>query len=309
MDNTSGLNDLLSTVLGSSTPSTKHNLAYNCPFCNHHKPKLIVNTDVLHWHCWVCGAGGKSLFTLFKKLNVAKDKFNRLRELVGSWSNTTTTELTTIVELPRGTKPLWIPNKNSPEYKNALRYVLSRSISLHDILRHKIMYCDEGQYAGKIIIPSYNTNGTINYFASRGYYEADESKHKNPSISKDIIGFELFINWDEPLVLVEGPFDAIAIRRNAIPLFGKFISNKLRLKIINSGVKDIYLCLDNDAIKQSIETATEFIAAGINVYIVNLQDKDPSIIGFNKMMELIKNTDPITESQLFSKQLESRIKF
>ena len=48
-----------------------------------------------------------------------------------------------------------------------------------------------------------------------------------PKVSKDIIGFNLFINWNEPIVIVEGAFDAIAVKRNAIPLFGKVILDKL----------------------------------------------------------------------------------
>ncbi len=309
MSNTTELVVLLDSILGVHTSAAKHNINYTCPFCNHYKPKLVINTDVYHYHCWVCGQGGKSLFTLFKKLHVAKDKFNQLRRLLNDTSQRQDTIVeNTHVELPRGTKPLWISNTTSPEYRNALKYALSRSISISDILRHKIMYCDEGQYAGKLIIPSYGRNGNINYFASRGYYEADTAKHKNPPISKDIIGFELYINWNEPIILVEGPFDAIAIRRNAIPLFGKFISNKLREQIINSCVTDIYICLDNDAITQSLETASEFISAGINVYIVELADKDPSVIGFEKMMQLIKDRNPITESDLFNKKLKLRFK-
>ena len=56
-------------------------------------------------------------------------------------------------------------------------------------------------------------------------------KYKNPPMSKDTVGFELFINWNEPIVLCEGVFDAIAIRNNAIPLLGKFLSKTLLKKI------------------------------------------------------------------------------
>ncbi len=68
-------------------------------------------------------------------------------------------------------------------------------------------------------------------------------KYKNPKVSKDIIGFDLFINWDLPIVLCEGVFDAIAIKRNAIPLFGKTIPKSLHKKIIEKKVRDIYICL------------------------------------------------------------------
>ena len=78
-------------------------------------------------------------------------------------------------------------------------------------------------------------------------YEDDTFKHKNPQVSKDIVGFELHINWNYPVCLVEGAVDAIAIKRNAIPLFGKTIPDQLKHRIIENNVKTIYICLDKDA--------------------------------------------------------------
>ena len=54
------------------------------------------------------------------------------------------------------------------------------------------------------------------------------------------------------LVLCEGPFDAIAIKRNAIPLLGKNIQSNLMKKIVTSLVDKIYIALDKDAIKQAL---------------------------------------------------------
>ena len=98
--------------------------------------------------------------------------------------------------------------------------------------------------------------------------------------SSNIIPFELFINWNLPLILCEGPFDAIAIKRNAIPLLGSNIQGSLMKKIVTSTVKKIYIALDSDAIKKSIKYAEEFINEGKEVYIVELQGKDPSEMGF-----------------------------
>ena len=66
------------------------------------------------------------------------------------------------------------------------------------------------------------------------------------------IGFEYFINWNVPVILCEGIFDAIAIKRNAIPLLGKTIQKSLMKRIINSSVEKIYIALDKDAIKQAL---------------------------------------------------------
>ncbi len=126
------------------------------------------------------------------------------------------------------------------------------------------------------------------------FYKADKQKHKNPKISKDIIGFDLTINWNEPIILCEGAFDAIAIKRNAIPLFGKIIQPALQKKIIEKRVRDIYICLDADALKNAIQIAERFMAEGLNVYFVELQDADASELGFERIRAILNETDILT---------------
>jgi len=133
-------------------------------------------------------------------------------------------------------------------------------------------------------------------------------KYKNPPVSKDVIGFDLFVNWDEPIVLCEGVFDAIAIRRNAIPLFGKTIPKSLKMKIYEKKVKEIYILLDNDAIKDSIKITDDLMRNGINVYFVKLSEQDPSDMGFKKVINLIKNTKQTSFSDLMRMRLNGKTK-
>ena len=146
--------------------------------------------------------------------------------------------------------------------------------------------------------------GRLNYFVGRAYYDEIAFRYKNPDVSKNIIPFELFINWSLPIVLCEGVFDAIAIKRNAIPLLGKTISEALKLKIITENVQDIYIALDQDAQKQAIEHAEYFINNGKNVFFVNLQEKDPADIGFEKMNQLLKEASKLTDLDLLKMKLQ-----
>ena len=99
-------------------------------------------------------------------------------------------------------------------------------------MKYQIGYCEVGPYKGMVIIPSYDDAGRLNFFSGRSFYSDSVMKHKNPIASKNIIPLELFVSWDFPIILCEGMFDAIAIKRNAIPLLGISISNKLMQKII-----------------------------------------------------------------------------
>ena len=125
-----------------------------------------------------------------------------------------------------------------------MHYLKKRRIGPKEILRYSIGYCESGIYSNRIIIPSYDSEGTLNFFVGRDFYSS-KMKYRNSPTTKDIIGFDLFINWDEPIILCEGVFDAMAFKRNAIPLFGKTVMKTLQKKIIESRVKIIYLALLN----------------------------------------------------------------
>ena len=292
---------LLESVLGKGKPTSGDNIAFFSPFVSHYKPKLEININTNHagentWHCWISDKKGRSIVTLFKQLNLSKEKFEQLNRIIETTryrSKDTGLEKVEVIQLPEEYRPLWI-KKLTPDYRNAIHYLTNRGITIFDIIKYRIGYCESGEYAGKIIIPSYNSAGQLNYFVSRAFYKNDKFKHKNPKISKDIIGFEMFINWAEPIILCEGSFDAIAIKRNAIPLFGKIIQPALQKKIIEERVRNIYICLDSDALKNAIQIAERFMGEGLNVYFIELQDEDASELGFKKITEILADTDVLT---------------
>ncbi len=279
------------------------------PFISHHKPKLQINVQTQKWHCWVSNQGGHNLFQLFKKLKASKEHFDELVELVGDKKyvrKNTNKEDKKIVRLPNEFKPLWLDG-NSIIRKHAIVYLKNRGITLIDVIRYGMGYCEEGLYANRIIVPSYSSDGELNYFVGRDIYEGG-MKYKNPPVSKDVIGLDLFINWNEPIVLCEGVFDAIAIRRNAIPLFGKTIPKSLMKKIYEKQVKQIYILLDSDAIMDSIKITDSLMKNGINVYYVNLSEEDPSDMGFKKVINLIKETKQTSFSDLMRMKLNGKTK-
>ena len=297
---------LLESVLGRGKINSNDNVAFHCPFCHHNKKKMEINIVSQYWHCWVCNAAGRKLAVLFRKLNVQREKISKLVKLLDDveYKPTKTTTDTPVLQLPDGFTPLWKLDKVSPEYRNAIYYLHSRNIDIYDILKYKIGYGTKSPYRGKIIIPSYDANGSLNYYVGRSFYPgAEKYKHRNPNVSKDIVGFELHINWNLPIVLVEGAFDAIAIKRNAIPLFGKTISNTLKKRIVEKNVKEIYICLDEDAKKQALEASEYFMANGITVYFVDLKGDDPSELGFQKVTSQIQKTEILSNEKIMEQKI------
>jgi hypothetical protein len=303
---------LLESVLGKSKKTSGDNYAFYSPFVDHYKPKLEINIRINSkgdnpWHCWISDEKGKTIKSLFKKLYVSKstwDEYNSIFNKVNRYaSEYETTEIVERVELPKEFKPLYEPS-NSFKRKHALNYLLNREIRLEDIVKYNIGYCDSGEYQDKIIIPSYDNHGKLNFFVGRSFYET-KFKHKNPKVSKNIIGFELLINWDTPIILCEGAFDAIAIRRNAIPLFGKSIQSELEKKIIGNSVKKLYICLDSDAIKNAIGLAKKFMSYGIQTHLVALDNRDASELGYEQINKKIYDTPPLDLKKLMEYQLFS----
>ena len=308
--------DLLSIVekiLGKGRRTSGNNYSFFSPFISHYKPKLEIDLTVNNngenpWHCWVSNAKGRSIISLFKKVKAGKqylDDLNKILKTKNLYIKNKTETKEELV-LPKEFIHLYqFPKIKDIQVKmqmrQALNYLKSRGIGRTDILRHGIGYCSNGSYSGRIIVPSYDENFNLNFFVSRSIFEEDTLKYKNPKWSKDVIGFDCFIDWDEPVTLVEGVFDAITARYNSVPLFGKIIQPKLRERILLRKPTKIIVALDNDAYLDAIKISSSLLSDGINVSIVQMQSKDINEMGFNNFSDL-KSVTPITDSYDIIKQ-------
>jgi DNA primase len=282
---------ILDTALGVGSSLKGNEQAHHCPFCNHHKKKLQINLDTQRWHCWVCDSKGRSIAGLLRKLNVDVRDLSKVKDIYGDEPEYDPKEEFVIkLQLPKEFKQLYFKPTGlfNPLYNKAIHYLKERGISKADIMKYNIGYCEDGLYGGRVIIPSYDDNGDLNYFVARSFYEDEKMKYKNPPVSRDVIVFENQINWNEPITLVEGVFDSFSVKRNVIPLLGKFLLSKLKNKIMEKGVKDITIMLDSDAVEDSTKHTEWFIKNGINVKNIIPTGKDASDMGFKAVSELLK---------------------
>jgi DNA primase len=289
-------------------------LMYHCPFCadkNLTTQKLEIAMDgpkIGSYHCWRCNSKGRTFGSLLKKLNAPNAYRQKLFQMTGDIRlarNNTFKKDDSIVSLPPEFISLATP-RQSPEYKNAMAYLIRRRITMNDILRYNIGYCENGDYEYRIIVPSYDAEGVLNFFIGRRYYDIEGCiAYKKPETPmNNIIGLESFINWDEDIILVEGIFNAITIRRNAIPLFGKFPSNKLYETLHYHNINKIYVCLDNDANDDAFKLCKRLLKQeGITPYFVNLiGGKDANELGFNKTWNCIRRAIEIDDTILLAKE-------
>ena len=302
----------ISNVLGKGKETSGNNYAFECPFCHHKKPKLEINLVPNSkgdnpWHCWVCNAKGKTLVGLFRKIKASSEKISEIKSILGFTEKKEEDDSTIIkVELPKEYKPLINLSRTDIIAKHALQYLKKRGITKDDIQKYNIGYCEEGRYKNMIIVPSYDKDGVINYFIGRSFDKEPQRKYDSPKCNKNaIIGLEYFINWNVPVILCEGIFDAVAIKRNVVPLFGKTIPKALMLKLVEPCVKTVYIALDNDALHEAMDYAEELLNMGKDVYLVELNDKDPSEMGFENFTKLLHSAQPLTALELLYKKIES----
>lgn len=304
--------NLVDSVLGRGKIKSKGNRAYICPFHSSTSEKLEINFDehsphFQKWECWSCpkenNSKGRTILKLLRKKGVNQYYIDELNKIIPKNKINISVDRieNKILSLPKEYKTFSF--NNSFFEKKALHYLYNRNITNNDIIKYNIGYCEYGKYSDRIIIPSYDNNGNINFFTGRSIDKDNKQKYKNSDSSKDVIIFEQFINWKLPIILVEGIFDAMASKRNSIPIMGKNIQPSLYKKIISQSVNKIYIALDNDALDYSLEYCQKFIDMGKKVYLVNLKQKDPSEMGFNSFTKLVQQAKPLTEYSLMELKL------
>ena len=176
-----------------------------------------------------------------------------------------------ILEMPQGFKSL-TRISNNKSHLRALKYLSERGIGKYDILKWKMGYTTEGPFKNRIIIPSFNKAGDLNYFIARTFAD-DYRRYMNPPVSRNIVFNELYVDFEEEVTIVEGVFDAIKAH-NAVPILGSTIreTSKLFRKIVNNDAP-VLMALDPDAKKKSEAIKRLFLKYGIEVREVEYTDE------------------------------------
>ncbi len=268
---------ILKKVLGPHYHSGDEILFY-CPKCKHHKKKLSVNLDKNKFKCWVCDYRGNSVRRLIKRhgsfLNQQEWAKHDATVEIASFEDVFSSEqeieeqFEQVINLPEEYKTL-CSDRLSLASKPILRFLYDRGLTKQDILKWKIGYCPSGEYKERVVVPSFNEDGDVNYFIARTYGR-DWMKYKNPPASRDIIFNELYVDFDDDLVIVEGVFDAI-VAGNAVPILGSSLKedSKLLKKIVEHDTP-VYIALDPDVEAKAMRLIKKMLTFDIEVYKIDI---------------------------------------
>ena len=285
---------------------------FKCPFCNHHKPKMSINVEKNVYKCWICDSRGKDVWRIVRKFGDTTDKrkwksFSGDVDLNDSLYDSIfgiDVEEKQTIDLPEEFISL-ANKKQSISSKRPMRYLADRGVTKKDIIRWKIGYCSHGEYKNRIIIPSFDKDGDVNYFVSRSY-SGDWMKYKNPDASKDVVFNELNIDWKDKIFLVEGVFDAIKAGTDSVPLLGSTLNenSKLFQKIVENDTA-IYLALDPDAEKKSMHIIKSLLQHGIEIHKIDIgEEEDVGDMTPEHFSSIAKTAMQFTSDKHFEKILE-----
>jgi DNA primase len=259
MEEQEALVELLEEVLGDHGLhySNRGQISFNCPVCDEgrNKHNLEINYFNNVYKCWSCGDSENthgSLGKLFDKFGTRKQKklYNILRP---DENEKVVKKKKPKVVLPESFTLFKDSHPIYPVRKQAFNYLKSRGITDEIIERFGIGFCDKGTHMGRIIIPSYNKKGDLNYYVGRSWDPNSRAKYRNPEAEKDqIIFWENLIDWNKDIYLVEGAFDGMFLD-NPVVMLGKHMSELLFETIYNNAKGNVIICLDGDAWNNAVK--------------------------------------------------------
>lgn len=152
------------------------------------------------------------------------------------------------IELPKDFRLLTLANIMDPDVKAAWRYVYSRGLTDKDAWYFKFGISDEPRWKRRVIMPSFDATGDLNYFVARAVDGSRKPKYDNPDVDKNPIVFnEINLDWKKRLVLCEGPFDLVKCPENTTALLGSDLDE--RHEVFNKVLLNetpVALALDGD---------------------------------------------------------------
>lgn len=260
-------------------------ISFDCPVCSQEKGldggdgkgNLEVSYAKHVYKCWACGESNDTqgpLGKFFDKFGTRKQK--KIYNLIRPEEFKEKEKIKTKLRLPEGYTQFKDSNPRFIPHIEAYNYLKNRGITDDIIEKHKIGYTATGDFAYRVIVPSFDSEGQLNYFVARSWVPK-KIKYKNPTVPKDEIIFnEYLIDWNKDVYLVEGAFDSFFIE-NSIVLLGKKMSKLLFETLYEKANGNVIICTDGDAWSDGLRLYHELNGGRLynKIKIVKLpKDKD-----------------------------------
>ena len=305
--------EVLAQHLGNYKTLAGNNHYFQCPSCCHRNNKMTINLEKGVFNCWHCNLKGKSFIWLLKLAGAANP--NQYKKIFNETKQINIEDIDNIfgkekvrknkLTLPKSYESLF-RNIEKMFYKPALNYLLNRGLEKEDVLKYDIHYSVSDQ---RVLFPSYDRDHNLNYYVARSIQPFENYKYKNAAASKrEVIFNEHLIDWNNPLYIVEGIFDAILSRKNAVPILGSNVGRgSLLFKRLLQNNTEVIIALDADAKKKIIKMINELVRYNIPVTYVDWksEERDIAEMGSAKFEEIV--TSGSVKNFTFEDEIKERL--
>ena len=254
--------EILHDILGDEKLhyESKGQISFDCPICDEdrHKGNLEVNYFEHVYKCWSCGDENGTHGPLGKLIDKwGNKKQKKIYNLLQPEEHKPKEKRKDRLRLPEGFTLFKDSSLVYPVRRQAYNYLKQRGITDEMIEKYGMGFCDKGKFTGRVIIPSYDSEGELTYFIARSWNPHTKAKYMNPEAEKDIIIFnESLIDWNKDIFLCEGVFDALFLP-NSIAMLGKHMSELLLNTLYDKAKGNIIIALDGDAFQDGVRLYEE----------------------------------------------------
>lgn len=236
----------------------------NCPEClartgkSDYKQALAINVHSGVFKCWKCSLTGA--------LKSAPQPPSQDQEVVKAE-----------MDMPPGFVYLFTPDGQSESFTPARQYAAKR-VPESLWMQTGIGACITGKFAGRVIIPimdedDHNWLGWV----GRTWYPSEKAYTYPKGMDRESMLYNakaLRVKTDEPLLVVEGVFDALHLWPHSVAILGK--ASESQMDALMTAKRPVVIVLDGDAWVEAYAMATRLRLRGKAAGYVRLPPKlDP----------------------------------
>lgn len=261
----------------------------NCPFCEQARPghgpdrgfNMSVSATTGWYKCWRCPTTGR---IEDKTILNAEDRTRRLQRLKA--------EVTAKVWTPpEGFIPLWGDGAQSRLATQAIAYMAGRGVSPRALAESGtgfVPLIQGGKWAGRVIVPLW-WKGVWAGWVGRDFTARNARRYLYPP------GMARYL-WNagaleetgtaDPLIVVEGVFDALPHWPNAVACLGKPTSDQLHY--LTRSRRDVVVALDRDAYDLGWGLVQQLRLSGLYAVALRMPPnvKDPGELERDQLLDL-----------------------
>lgn len=273
-------------------------LGGNCPHCGKER-KFGIHVGSNTSNCFVCGTKMK-LINLIMFVHNLKTYSEAMKVLDGFKGFKIQVERDREIEveqkigdeiLPEGFRLLMVGKSKTAHL--ARETMKKRGFKIPEATALGIGYTGKGKYAGRVIIPYYES-GKVVYFNARAITQSgtkyDNPKEEEIGIGKSQVIYNIdILRYATKVWIFEGVLNAITIGMLATNIGGKYPSPWQLNQYIKSPCQKFIIALDDDAYDEAINLGLKLTAAGKRVKILKFPEgKDANDLGKKETLKLEK---------------------